>query len=133
MRASGDCEELETSGGLLGVFDDEQYEQIEFDLAVNDRMLLYSDGFEQAFPATPADAYERRLPNTRYRTEFDALCREETPTGMIERIAQRLDDQRGSLHQVDDLTLVTLKAGPISAETIQRSSTAESDKTPLKP
>jgi sigma-B regulation protein RsbU (phosphoserine phosphatase) len=106
---------LETSGGLLGVFEDETYEQIEVDLAVGDRLLLHSDGFEQAFPTPKADNYEQRLPTARYREEFERLARCGTPQEMIDVIGQRLDDQRGSLHQVDDLTLICMHAGPLVA------------------
>jgi serine phosphatase RsbU (regulator of sigma subunit) len=105
---------LETSGGLLGVFEDEVYEQIEIELAVGDRLLLHSDGFEQAFPAPKADNYEQRLPTARYREEFERLGEYTTPQEMINAISRRLDDQRGSLHQVDDLTLICMYAGPLA-------------------
>jgi serine phosphatase RsbU (regulator of sigma subunit) len=116
IRADGSSRLLETSGGLLGVFEDESYEQIDVELAVNDRFLLHSDGFEQAFPSPKADSYERRLPTARYRQEFHRLIEQSTPKEMIGAIGRRLDDQRGSLHQVDDLTLICMRAGPLAQE-----------------
>lgn len=115
IRADGSSRLLETSGGLLGVFEDESYEQIDVELAVNDRFLLHSDGFEQAFPSPKADSYEQRLPTERYRQEFQRLIEQSTPKEMIGAIGRRLDDQRGSLHQVDDLTLICMRAGPLVA------------------
>lgn len=114
--ADGSSRLLETSGGLLGVFEDESYEQIDVELAVNDRFLLHSDGFEQAFPSPKADSYEQRLPTERYRQEFQRLIEQSTPKEMIGAIGRRLDDQRGSLHQVDDLTLICMRAGPLTRE-----------------
>ena len=116
IRADGSSRLLETSGGLLGVFEDESYEQIDVELAVNDRFLLHSDGFEQAFPSPKADSYEQRLPTERYRQEFQRLIEQSTPKEMIGAIGRRLDDQRGSLHQVDDLTLICMRAGPLTRE-----------------
>ena len=111
----GTTRPLETEGGLVGVFEDETYEQIEVQLSVNDRLLIYSDGFEQAFPTEQADAYERKVPTTRYREEFERLIREPSPKAMIEAISARLDDQIGSLHQVDDLTLLCMEVGALPA------------------
>ncbi len=108
LRKDGSEQLLETNGGLLGVFGDETYDQIELDLAVGDRLLLYSDGFEQAFPNATSDVYERRLPTTRYREEFEQLADMRDPTKIINHIRTRLDEQLGSLHQVDDLTLICM-------------------------
>jgi len=113
LGADGSSRLLETSGGLLGVFEDEVYEQMELELALGDRLLLHSDGFEQAFPAPKADSYEQRLPTPRYRREFERLLEHATPKDMIGAIGRRLDDQRGSLHQIDDLTLICMHAGPL--------------------
>ncbi|MCP3905626.1 MAG: PP2C family protein-serine/threonine phosphatase [Planctomycetes bacterium] len=111
----GSCRELTTTGGLLGVFADEQYAQIEVDLAAGDRLLLYSDGFEQAFPNPGAGDYERRLPTARYRDVFAALGAQETPADMIQELGRQLDDQTGSLHQADDLTMLCMRAGALAS------------------
>ncbi len=104
---------LETSGGLLGVFEDETYEQIELELAVDDCILFHSDGFEQAFPHARADTYQRRLPTKKYREEFDRLTALTSAAEMIEALGRRIDSQSGSLNLVDDLSLICLKAGPL--------------------
>ncbi len=115
VHAGGDTEILETSGGLLGVFDgNDNYEQIEVQLSPGDRLLLYTDGFEQAFPDKDADG--ERLPGStlHYREEFGKLGETENPQGLIEAVCHRLDVQHGSLHQTDDLTLLCLQVGPAS-------------------
>lgn len=112
LSSNGRSEPLETVGGLLGVFPDETYRQIDVELALGDRLLFYTDGFEQAFPAAQTkDTYQRRLPSMQYRSEFDQLRLLPSAADMIETISRRLDDQTGSLHQIDDLTLVCMHAG----------------------
>ncbi|HWB19135.1 MAG TPA: PP2C family protein-serine/threonine phosphatase [Phycisphaerales bacterium] len=113
LMGDGQSELIETQGGLLGIFPDEQFPQVDIDLGVNDRLLFHTDGFEQAFPTATSDTYGRRLPTTRYRDEFDRLIACATPEAMTQMISERLDDQQGSLHQVDDLTLICLMAGPL--------------------
>jgi sigma-B regulation protein RsbU (phosphoserine phosphatase) len=113
IHDGGGVDSMTTGGGLLSVFEDETYDQVEVDLAEGDRLLLYSDGFEQAFPhderGTP-----RGRPTTRYLQEFQELCGEANPQDMVETIARRLDTQAGSLHQIDDLTLLCMQAGPLA-------------------
>jgi serine phosphatase RsbU (regulator of sigma subunit) len=114
VHADGTADPMDTAGGLLGVFDDETYDQVEVDLALDDRLLLFTDGFEQAFPREASDAAEGIA--TRYRREFRELCRDASPLEMIETVATRLDTQAGSLHQADDLTLLCMHAGPLPFE-----------------
>jgi phosphoserine phosphatase RsbU/P len=116
MRLSrqGVSSPLETVGGLLGVFPDEEYTQIEVQLDADDRVLFYTDGFEQAFPNIAQGETNHRMPSTRYRTEFGQLHRLETASEMVEAISRRLDDQIGSLHQIDDLTMVCMRIGALN-------------------
>lgn len=113
MHADGTTTEIVTPGGLLGVFEEETFEQIEITLKVDDRMLVFSDGFEQAFPETAADPHVRKLPTEQYHSEFDAIATLNDPLKMIAAIEQRLDDHCGSLHQIDDLTLLCMHAGSL--------------------
>ena len=125
LRASGTSCSLETTGGLLGVFPDESYSHIQVELQINDRILFYTDGFEQAFPQPQSDPHQRRVPTNNYRTEFDQLAALPHPNDMIDTISRRLDDQSGSLHQVDDLTLVCMHAGPLAISTTSERSSEE--------
>ena len=109
IRKNGESEFLNTSGGLLGVFEDEVYDQLEVPLSPGDRLLLYTDGFEQAFPNTEGEAAP--CANTHYRTEFGKLSEHDNPQDIIDAISRRLDVQQGSLNQADDLTLLCVQAG----------------------
>lgn len=115
MRAGEPLRELATPGGLLGVFEDESFPEIEFELRRDDRLLIYSDGFEVAFPGEHGPDSERRLPTRRFLDEFALLAEHDTPAEMVRAIAERVDAQPGSLHQVDDLTLICVQAGGLTA------------------
>ena len=116
VHSDGRSVALETSGGLLGVFSDEVYDELDVELELGDHLLLYSDGFEQAFPQVRRDDASEDLPNTRYRQEFEQLCALSSPQEMISTISRRLNLQSGSLHQADDLTLLCVHAGQLAAE-----------------
>ena len=97
LRPGEDPRALECDGSLLGVFPDERYEEIEVELRANDRLLFYSDGFEQAFAENGT---------TRHLEEFGQLTGVLDPEEVVNRIASRVDTHSGSLHQQDDLTLL---------------------------
>ena len=110
LRADGQTETVEPDGGLLGVFEEEQFEQLEVQLEPGDRLLLYSDGFELAFPGDRDQAQARRaVASTQYEQEFESL-RTGPLDEALRRLEQRLDIQAGSLNQRDDLTVLCLSA-----------------------
>lgn len=112
LRADGRTDALETPGGLLGVFAEESFEQIEIELGVCDRLVMYSDGFEVAFPDGKTEGSSSKLPTRRYLEEFERLRLESDPQRAIEVIRETVGRQQGSLHQVDDLTLLCTDIGP---------------------
>lgn len=115
---------LEPEGGLLGVFEDEVYEQVEVQLQCGDRLLLYSDGFECAFPDDELGKNgKRRVANENYAKEFLDLGRGD-PAKAIQRLEDNLDSQAGSLNQKDDLTVLCMSIlSPASASRPSRSPT----------
>lgn len=114
LHADGRKTMIDSQGGLLGVFENEIYKQDEIEFNVDDRLLLYSDGFEQAFPQSNADENSKRIPTDAYLDEFEKLCASKTPQETITAISERLDQQSGSLHQVDDLTLICLHVAALA-------------------
>ncbi|MEM9253546.1 MAG: PP2C family protein-serine/threonine phosphatase [Planctomycetota bacterium] len=127
MQADGTTQMLEPDGGLLGVFNDDTYETLEVTLGVGDRLLIYSDGFEMAFPdeqtGTGSAETKRAIANTRYTDEFEGL-RIGEPVAALRRLETRLEGQAGSLNQQDDLTVVCMGVGTEIGEAANRSPTA---------
>lgn len=104
---SGTCEveQVESQGPLLGVFPDVEFEQTEHQLQPGDVFIIYSDGFEVAFPKHDAVGDERKRPTLTYIKELT-----EAGSGLaslhdaISTLESNLDMQSGSLHQPDDIT-----------------------------
>ncbi len=115
IRPDGKAEAIETGGSLLGVFPDGEFDEATFPLEPDDVLLTFSDGFETAFPAEGAESGKTRA-STRYVDHFHELVEARRSAGIraaMERLAQRLDEASGSLHQIDDLTaLVVAGADP---------------------
>jgi len=106
----GSVELVETEGGLLGVFPEAQYDEVTLTLRPGETLIAFSDGFETAFPDAGAD---HRLATKRYEEHFLDLARARRDRGVdwaIEELARALDEQSGSLHQVDDLTAIVVGA-----------------------
>ncbi len=103
LHADGTTEPLDGDGPMLGVFDTDEFNQQTFVLRPGDRLLLFSDGFEMAFPEDASDT--RNLANEKYIEAFEGL-RDRTVAEAFTQFRQDLDSQFGSLNQRDDLTLL---------------------------
>ena len=49
ISAAGSVTELQSAGGLLGIFSKERFDTLEIQLKPRDKILLYTDGVELAF------------------------------------------------------------------------------------
>lgn len=108
VGASGTRAILE-GGPLLGTAEGVSYGQETFTLDADQTLIIYSDGFEHAFQAD--DGAERPASgNDLHLSAFGALGRRrcESLGSAIGTMAGRIDAQRGSLHQVDDITLLAI-------------------------
>lgn len=105
---------VNTDGPLLGVFPGEKYDEAVFTLAADETLLLYSDGFETAF-APPENLPGRRKAADSYMGELSRLpwpgpTHEGSAVDALRILENRIDEQSGSLHQVDDVTAVAISA-----------------------
>jgi sigma-B regulation protein RsbU (phosphoserine phosphatase) len=100
--------DLENGGPGLGIFDDSEFETMHGRLEAGDSLLIYSDGFEQAFPTPDATEETLHLPNNAYLRVFKSLAGLGDPKAMIDRLEAAIDARRGSLRQKDDLTLLCI-------------------------
>jgi len=113
---AGEARAIETDGPLLGVFPGVEFEETEFTLEAGETLVLYSDGFETAFPDAPETedgvGFSRRLPTTRYLDHFARIDEARREAGSLAQafaqLATAVDAQSGSLHQVDDITALAI-------------------------
>lgn len=110
---------IETEGPLLGVFPGAVFDEVTFTIEPDETFVLYSDGFETAFPDetdNPQPGFSRRMPTTHYLEEFATMGRRCQDSGdLTEAFAQlvgAVDQHNGSLHQVDDITALAFTAAP---------------------
>lgn len=102
--------EIETSGPLLGVFGEAEFDQVAVPLAEHETLLLYTDGLEAAFP--PASSTSAVA-----RTRRDAWIKDLASTthpgkrgmaSVLSRMQDLLDATSGSLHHPDDVTALCI-------------------------
>ncbi len=106
---TGEVEQLESDGPLLGVFPDVEFGQTSVTLEPGDVFIMYSDGFEVAFPKKDAIGDERKRPTLTYIKELtDTGSGIQTLSDAIATLESHLDNQVGSLHQPDDITALFL-------------------------
>jgi serine phosphatase RsbU (regulator of sigma subunit) len=122
IPTQGEAIELETEGSLLGIFPDEKFSDVEYQLRPGDRLVLYTDGVEVAFrlPALEPTQHEvapgRSLSfhkepmfdNDRWKRELVAL-RELSCEEQLVRFSSEIDAQDGSLSPSDDLTVILVE------------------------
>lgn len=106
VRAStSEVEQIDSLGPLLGVFPDVEFEQESITMQPGDVFIIYSDGFEVAFPSINAIGDERKRPTLTYINELtQAGSGIGSLTQAIKTLESHLDNQIGSLHQPDDIT-----------------------------
>jgi serine phosphatase RsbU (regulator of sigma subunit) len=115
----GATEEVKVEGPLLGIFEGEQYQQSTIPLEEGDTLLIYTDGFETAFPDADNEAWRPRQGTHNY---FQRLAAQQWPSrvhrspldGALRELQRELDISAGSLHQVDDVTALAIS---LSAQT----------------
>lgn len=112
---------VDTDGPLLGVFPGEKYDEASFTLSDDETLLLYSDGFETAF-APPETMPHRRKAADSYMAELSRLpwpsqSHKGTAVDALHELETRIDEQSGSLHQIDDVTAVAISARSVAADT----------------
>ncbi|MBI9016064.1 MAG: PP2C family protein-serine/threonine phosphatase [Phycisphaerae bacterium] len=99
----GELIELEVKGALLGVFEEAEYKTETFQLHRGDKLLIYSDGVEVAF----ADDKDPTKPLS-FRREFNDLANLDIQE-MAETLLIDINNEEGSLHPRDDVTIVGLQ------------------------
>ena len=109
------CDLLQSITQGQGVRDEDgEFNEVSFTLAPDEILLMHSDGFETAFP-DPVDDRSRKAPSTRYLDYFRELraAREEgNLQTAVAALARPLDEQAGSLHQIDDETALVVARRP---------------------
>lgn len=99
MRSDGSILNLQSDGGLLGIFPNDVYEDRQIQLRPGDRLFIYTDGIEVAF------ADDHALNTQQWRVELEH--RREMPVErLLLELSENLDRETGSLAPKDDLSII---------------------------
>jgi len=99
LKPDGTLTHLSGDGGLLGIFPSETFVDFTLQLHPGDRVIINTDGVEVAFAT--GDQFDI----TRWHGELSSAHRLPSPD-LIANFARVLDQQEGSMHPKDDLTLL---------------------------
>ena len=111
ISADGCLTELKSEGGLLGLFPGEEFANRSVQLTPGDRVVLLTDGLEDAFPESRGVGLAACGSQ-----QFANLVRQPAEQA-VAGLADLLDGQQGSLEPQDDVTLVVLEVGQGAVET----------------
>lgn len=96
---------IEPEGPLLGVFAGADFGQTTVRLDPGDLMILFSDGFEVAFPKDGSAGDDFKRPTLTYLEKLTHAGDGGVPLAeAVAGIERELDGASGSLHQPDDIT-----------------------------
>lgn len=110
LRKDGTVEELQAEGGLLGIFEDEEYQDGTAQLRAGDRLVLFTDGVEVAFSKGDAVDIDR--------WKGELLARRDMPTDeLLLDLSHHIDNECSSLDAKDDLTIIVAEVGEQSGDT----------------
>jgi len=101
----GGVVELKSTGGLLGLFDEEEFPSARIQLHPGDKVVLYTDGFEMVFQNPDRSA---RLDTRAYMKRFEQLAHLPL-TRLVPELEAMLDADEGSLKPRDDVSIVAFQ------------------------
>ncbi len=100
VAKNGDVEELPSTGLLLGIDDEAEWEEISLSLNPGQRLYIVTDGVSETENAVGEMFGRSRL------ASLVSECRALEPDDAVEQFALRLSDFRGEMPQHDDVTVV---------------------------
>lgn len=104
-QGGASIDRIEPEGPLLGVFAGADFGQTTVRLDPGDLMILFSDGFEVAFPKAGSEGDDFKRPTLTYLDKLAHAGDGGVPLADAVAVLEReLDNASGSLHQPDDIT-----------------------------
>ncbi len=104
ITPSGVMSELKTPGGLLGIFESEEFPTFSTQLRHGDKLLIYTDGVELAFQTGDSDTNDILS----YKRTLEKLANQPIRE-LTRKFEEQMDAKVGSLEPRDDVTLLGLE------------------------
>ena len=106
----GQLSELKSPGGLLGLFEGEDFPAQKVTMKPGEKLILYSDGLELAF----AEAQDRLDEMNYYRQVLQEMAHLPADR-LVREFARLLDGEAGSLNPRDDVTMLVVQVNEPTA------------------
>lgn len=106
VLSPGGLRRIETEGPLLGVFPDGEFNQATTVLAPGETLVLHTDGLEAAFAGHTHRKGNPYIAELTSAFQPDEISAREA----LDELELLIDDQYGSLHQQDDVTVIAIRA-----------------------
>ena len=107
VTADGQCSEIMTVGGLLGVFAEETFPSTSLALKPGEKFVIYSDGVEDAIIARR----DRNKGTVEFTSSFRELVRSPIDA-CIASLSAQVQHAEGSLAPADDMTILGIERRP---------------------
>jgi sigma-B regulation protein RsbU (phosphoserine phosphatase) len=117
--------ELGTDGPVLGLWPGVHFNQVSARVEPDDLVLVYTDGIEEVLPDHPRaqGRWLGRPHMPHFEDLFTLECEDQSqrcargvrPDRIIDLLSRMLDQQSGSMHQRDDITVIAMQLGTQTA------------------
>lgn len=104
INAAGQCSEVHTIGGLLGVFTEEEFPAVKVALQPGEKLIIYSDGIEDAIIERRDRSHDQLAFTPEFLESAGLPCQ-----AFIDALCARLDRSEGSLQPADDQTCLVIE------------------------
>ncbi len=106
IGAGGTMAPVESSGPILGILEDAEFEEREVEVGPGEGLMLYTDGFEHLYPKAHPTIAGAMLPTDQFLSLFQDAAARGQATAIAAHVEEAIDRAKGGLPLIDDVTLV---------------------------
>lgn len=107
-RPGKPLEPVRSSGPILGILEDAEFQEDEVELAPGDSLLLYTDGFENLYPKVHPTIPGAMLPTDRYVALLEESATHGRAGAIVRHVEEAIDRATGGLPLIDDVTMLAI-------------------------
>lgn len=110
---------IPTDGPLLGIFPEATFDEVTLEVKPGQTLMLYTDGLEAAFD-TPGGPKSKTAGRGHIEQVLKIEGKSPTLTVVMDELSRVIDEQWGSMHQGDDITVLAISPTGTESGTVRR-------------
>ncbi|MDA1106409.1 MAG: PP2C family protein-serine/threonine phosphatase [Planctomycetota bacterium] len=114
VGVDGALDPIPSSGPILGILEEAEFEPCEVTIGPGEGLLLYTDGFEHLYPQAHPTIPGALLPTDRYLELFAEAVKAGDAASVVASVDSEIDRAKGPLPLIDDVTMVVAKRGSLA-------------------